>query len=35
MTLENNEDDFDPKRAKWRILSRLDIKEFKVAAQEN
>ena len=29
------DDDFDLKRVKWRMLSLLDIKEFKVAAQES
>jgi RimJ/RimL family protein N-acetyltransferase len=35
MELENNEEDFDLKKVKWRMLSLLDIKEFKIAAQES
>lgn len=35
MELENNEDDFDLRKVKWRMLSLLDIKEFKIAAQES
>jgi len=35
MELENKEEDFDLRRVKWRMLSLLDIKEFKIAAQES
>lgn len=35
MELEKNEEDFDLKKVKWRMLSILDIKEFKIAAQES
>ena len=35
MELENNEDDFDLRKVKWRMLSILDIKEFRIAAQES
>lgn len=35
MELEMNEDNFDLRRVKWRMLSILDIKEFKIAAQES
>ena len=35
MELENNEDDFDLRKVKWRMLSLLDIKEFRIAAQES
>jgi RimJ/RimL family protein N-acetyltransferase len=35
MELENNVEDFDLRKVKWRMLSFLDIKEFKIAAQES
>jgi len=35
MELEINEDQFDLRKVKWRMLSLLDIKEFKIAAQES
>ena len=35
MELENNENEFDLRKVKWRMLSLLDIKEFKIAAQES
>jgi len=35
MELEKTEDDFDLRKVKWRMLSLLDIKEFKIAAQES
>ena len=35
MELENKEEDFDLRKVKWRMLSLLDIKEFKIAAQES
>ena len=35
MELENIEDDFDLRKVKWRMLSLLDIKEFRTAAQES
>jgi RimJ/RimL family protein N-acetyltransferase len=35
MELEKNEEDFDLRKVRWRMLSLLDIKEFKVAAQES
>ncbi len=35
MELENNEEVFDLRKVKWRMLSLLDIKEFKIAAQES
>lgn len=35
MELENNKEDFDLRKVKWRMLSLLDIKEFKIAAQES
>lgn len=35
MELENNEEEFDLRKVKWRMLSLLDIKEFKIAAQES
>ena len=35
MDLVNTEDDFDLKKVKWRMLSILDIKEFRIAAQES
>ena len=35
MELENNEEDFDLRKVKWRMLSLLDIKEFRIAAQES
>jgi RimJ/RimL family protein N-acetyltransferase len=35
MELENNEENFDLKKVKWRMLSLLDIKEFRLAAQES
>ena len=35
MEIENNQDDFDLRKVKWRMLSLLDIKEFKIAAQES
>ena len=35
MELEKNEEVFDLKKVRWRMLSILDIKEFKIAAQES
>ena len=35
MELENKEDQFDLRKVRWRMLSLLDIKEFKIAAQES
>ena len=35
MELENKQEDFDLRKVKWRMLSLLDIKEFKIAAQES
>lgn len=35
MELENKEDKFDLRKVRWRMLSLLDIKEFKIAAQES
>lgn len=35
MELEEQEENFDLRKVKWRMLSLLDIKEFKIAAQES
>ncbi len=35
MELENKEEQFDLRKVRWRMLSLLDIKEFKIAAQES
>ena len=35
MELDNKEEDFDLRKVRWRMLSLLDIKEFKIAAQES
>ena len=35
MELMNNEEEFDLRKVRWRMLSLLDIKEFKIAAQES
>lgn len=35
MELETQDDDFDLRNVKWRMLSLLDMKEFKLAAQES
>ena len=35
MELEKNKEEFDLRRVRWRMLSLLDIKEFKIAAQES
>lgn len=35
MELETNKEDFDLRKVRWRMLSLLDIKEFKIAAQES
>ena len=35
MELENTEEEFDLRKVRWRMLSLLDIKEFKIAAQES
>ena len=35
MELDNKEEDFDLRKVRWRMLSFLDIKEFKIAAQES
>jgi RimJ/RimL family protein N-acetyltransferase len=35
MELENIEEEFDLRKVRWRMLSLLDIKEFKIAAQES
>ncbi len=35
MNLENNEHEFDLRNVKWRMLSLIDMKEFKAAAQES
>lgn len=35
MEIEQSKDEFDLRKVKWRMLSPIDIKEFKIAAQES
>ena len=35
MELDEQIEEFDLRKVKWRMLSLLDIKEFKIAAQES